>query len=184
MFTRKVRGTCFIDAFKKQFILQYSFNPSIFRNMSKSSSLVPIIRKYFLLYLLSKYFFHEWYLTMTRRICWKLRVLNVSRGPGFLAVVGFRPLPQPPPSPVNKLSLFLCVANRAYWEERGREGSSQIIRRRENLALHTSVNTLWVESVGKEHLPYTIPSRQDWWQFCTFGNIKTCKKVEYHCVYI
>ncbi len=53
-------------------------------------------------------------------------------------------LPYPPFSPVSKLSIFLSLLvcrQSPYW--RGRLGSSQIIRRRESLALYKSFNTLW-----------------------------------------
>ncbi len=74
MFTRKVRGTYFIDAFKKEFILQYLFQPSIFtnvrfcflRNMSKSSYFMPISKEIYPAISAELIFFHEWYLTMTR----------------------------------------------------------------------------------------------------------------------
>ncbi len=43
-------------------------------------------------------------------------------------------------------SVFLCVADRAYWRRRG-WGRSQIIQRRESLVLFKTFNTLWTGSI-------------------------------------
>jgi hypothetical protein len=59
--------------------------------------------------------------------------------------------PPPPPSPVIKLSLFLflvflCIAGRTYWRERGRRGgggAKLYDRPRESLVLYKPFNTLW-----------------------------------------
>ncbi len=40
-------------------------------------------------------------------------------------------------------SVFLCVADRTYWREKG-WARSQIIRQRESLALYSSLHTLWL----------------------------------------
>ncbi len=55
------------------------------------------------------------------------------------------PSPHPPSASDIIFSFFLCVASWAYSRERGRRGwaRSQIIRRRESLALYKSFNTLW-----------------------------------------
>ncbi len=58
----------------------------------------------------------------------------------------------PPPFPpllaasCLSFSVFLCVAGRAYWRERGLRvwTRNQIIRQRENLALYKAFNTLWL----------------------------------------
>ncbi len=58
----------------------------------------------------------------------------IYRGPGFLAVVWFGSSPQPLtplPSPSRlSFSVFLYIAGRAYWQERGL-GRNQIMRRQE-----------------------------------------------------
>jgi hypothetical protein len=43
----------------------------------------------------------------------------IYRGPGFLAVVWFGSSPPLPTSPVSNLFLFLSIAGRAFWRERG-----------------------------------------------------------------
>ncbi len=72
----------------------------------------------------------------------------INRWPSFLAVVLIWLLPTPSPSPVSKLTLsvFLCLAGRAYW--RGRWwGRSQIIQRRESPVLYKSFKNLCRKSL-------------------------------------
>jgi hypothetical protein len=82
----------------------------------------------------------------------------ISREPGFLVPRMILVPPQPSPTlssqQVISLSRSSCVSPIELTEGPDGEGgewwwSSQIIRRRESLVLHTSFNTLWVESVGK-----------------------------------
>jgi hypothetical protein len=94
-----------------------------------------------------KYKFLEFFLEIFQG--WRLYVLvlmsraylMIYRGPGFLAFVWFGSSPIPSPLPA---AICLSVAVRAYWREKGGWGwwSSQIVRRRESLALLKSFNTL------------------------------------------
>jgi hypothetical protein len=58
-------------------------------------------------------------------------------------------------------------------EESG--GVAKSIRRRESRNLQTSVNTLWVESVGKEHLPYKIQAVRIGGNFAPLATSKRAK---------
>ncbi len=87
-----------------------------------------------------------------------LNAFLLFRGLGFLAVVWFgsSPTPFPPLPSASCLSftVFLCVAVRAYWRERGRGAGarSQIIRPQESLALYNSFNTLCFRSLQNNQL--------------------------------
>ncbi len=88
-----------------------------------------------------------------RAKCTAREYLILYRGPGFLAVVwyGSSPLHLTPPHPsasCPSFSDFLCVAGRAYWQECGGGGRSQIIRRWESIVLHNTFNNLsWYSSM-------------------------------------
>jgi hypothetical protein len=67
------------------------------------------------------------------------------RGPGFLPWHVLAPSPLPPPPVVSLLNLYVCRRSSLLTGEWGRGwGRSQIIRRRENLVLYESFNTLFV----------------------------------------
>jgi hypothetical protein len=80
----------------------------------------------------------------------RLKQRMIYRGPGFLAVLSVGPSPNPshPLQSASCLcfSVFLCVADRGYWQERwGRRGwwRSKLITSQESLVLYKSFNTLW-----------------------------------------
>jgi hypothetical protein len=71
----------------------------------------------------------------------------IYRWPCFLAVVWFGSSPTPfLVTSCLSFSIFLCVAGRAYWRERGERGwrRSQIIRGRESLVLSKNYSILFV----------------------------------------
>ncbi len=90
-------------------------------------------------------------------------ILNDFR-PGFLAVVWFGSSPAPfvpLPSASCRLSfsVFLCVADRAYWRERGATGwaRSQIMWPRESLALYKSFTVLSAANYSNHLITTALP---------------------------
>jgi hypothetical protein len=78
------------------------------------------------------------------------------------------PLPNPSPfsrqQVVSLFPVFLCVAGRVYWRERGEGGGGgrfQIIRPRESLVLYKTFNTLW-RYLLKISTPCFSVADQDW----------------------
>jgi hypothetical protein len=72
----------------------------------------------------------------------------IYRAPSFLAVVWFGSSPTPFPIPFPSasclsFSVFLCVAGRACWRERGRARGAKSYDHRESLALYKLFTTLW-----------------------------------------
>ncbi len=70
----------------------------------------------------------------------------VYRRPGLKAIVWLgsssTSLPLLSSASCLSFSVFLCIACRAYWRERGGVGQDKIIRRRESLVLFKSFNTV------------------------------------------
>ncbi len=78
----------------------------------------------------------------------------IYREQGFLAVVCFGSSPTPSPSPVSKflsLSVFLCVAGRAYWLERGDVGGGGGAKSYDGEKAWSSINHS-ILSGSKHHL--------------------------------
>ncbi len=79
----------------------------------------------------------------------------IYRGPDHLAVVWFGSPPTPLlPTLLSEtclsFSVFLCIAGRHFWREsEGGWAKSQIIRRRESLALYKSFNVLRCEKLDR-----------------------------------
>ncbi len=89
----------------------------------------------------------------------------INRGPGFLAVVWFGSFARPPLSPIScqqvvvvSFLVFLCIADRDYWRERGGRGGrgAESFDQQGSLALFKLSNTLCLVAI-LSHTP--LPTR-------------------------